>query len=700
MANKNFAPSMTFTESEVRLPKRETPGVTRTGMLLTANSGYGNIPINIRTESQLADMFGYPTETNYKMWFDAAGYLKFASELYIVRPVDTAWTNNGISVTSGGVIAAETKKNMYNPDIAENTLDSATTTKKIEFYNKTISSKNDIAVAICSKKADWTSPVFDEDSYFLSGQTIYASTGALETAHPIVSALHGVAYLVGSGGTYKIYTADKITAPAAWTDTTATAITTAVLVFDENTKKFYTFTASTGLFVEIDEQPLTYTKVKDYGTNFISYVVPNFLGSSLYGTDKKPATFEQIIKVEPDFLKLECGVAVFKKDSQGYWQLAETYVGSFDESAKTTSGSSKYIKTLINKSSNYIYCVADPIEDGDNPNDYDFSTKDYMLIDAILYDNGETDYSDYSGFDTADLETAAEIFGKNGYMQPELLIAFDNGRSAGCLDTMPVIANETGFSTAIVSLYNLEASIGLSEATINQNIVDDIGNNRTDTSIGSLTEFNSYTMSFGQMKQFYDKYNDKYRWVPIAGDMAGLLTRNDLRYGVEKPLAGYVRGSYNNFAKLLSKGTYDQDELTKNGINQVVYDHDTQSYVLFEFITNTQLDLIVKEANIRRMIIYIKQFLKKTLKNNYFEFNNTVTRDITLFKINNVFAQLKKTGGLYDYLLICDETNNTAERINSNEFVLDVRLQPGRAIKYIIVNIVNFDTGLDITENE
>ena len=447
----------------------------------------------------------------------------------------------------------------------------------------------------------------------------------------------------------------------------------------------------------------------------IDYVVPQYLGSSLYGTDKLPVSFSNVIKPQPDFLRLELGVVVLKKDSQGYWQLAETFVGSWDETAKTTSGLSKHIKKVINKDSNYIYCHA--VDQGDPTliAELEFSTTLQSIREMILNDGASIEYSapwtgatEWNGTDmsstatgalgTDALETAAETFGLNGLMQPEILLGFNNGRIAGYLNTIPTIAEQTGFSVALVGLWNNESDVGLSEEDLNTAVLDALGNNRADTSIGALTEFNTYTMAFGQMKYFYDKYNDKYRWVPVVGDMAGMLTRNDIIHGPQSALAGYNRGQYNNFAKLFTKGTYDQDELSKNGINQIIYDYSNDYWILFEFLTNTQLDLIVKEANVRRMIIYIKQFLQRVLKGNYFEFNNTNTRNITIYKIQFLFEELKKNGGLYDYLLTCDETNNTPERINSNEFVLDIRLQPNRVIKHIIVNIVNYDLGINIQE--
>jgi len=742
MANKHYAPSMTFTESEVRLPKREAFGTTRTGMILTANSGYGNIPINIKSENQLVDTFGYPTEYNYKAWFDAAGYLKYANELYVIRPVNTAWTNAGVGVEydpseDDVTINARTKANMYNPDKAEALLDTETVTggDKIEFFAKTISNKDDIAVTVCSKEGDYASPIFTETAVYINSNIVTATVSAsvptlvqAENYGPVTCSAyggsigHGFSIISAASGT--IWYLNKNAATAVWVNTTI-AVTADTLFYLEDgvnncIGNLDAVTAGTKTFTAKTVQPVNnaVTKIKVIASNTVQYVVPQYLGSSLYNSSTKlPVNYQDIIKPTPDFINYECGVAIFKKDTQGYWQLAETFVGSFDITAKTTAGLSKYIANVINKNSKYVYCIAEALDRGVNDDEYDFSTTLSSITDMTIDDVSNVDYSapwtgstawngrDMSSYATGALgttaiEEAAEIFGLNGLMNPELLIGFNNGRSSGYLDSMPVIANDTGFSVAIVSLYNHEEYIGENEETINQSVIDSLGNQRDDTSIGALTEFNSYTMSFGQMKYFYDKYNDKYRWVPVAGDMAGLLTRNDLMYGPQSALAGYNRGGYDNFSKLLSTGTYDQDELSKNGINQIIFDYDTQAYILFEFLTNTQLDLIVKEANVRRMNIFIKQFLKRVLKGNYFEFNNESTRSTTLYKITAFFEALKKSGGLYDYLLICDETNNTAERINSNEFVLDVRLQPNRVIKHIIVNIINYDMGINISEIE
>ncbi|MCK9544820.1 MAG: hypothetical protein M0R03_22635, partial [Novosphingobium sp.] len=339
MANKNFAPSMTFTESEKRLPKTESAGATRTGVILTANSGYGNIPINIRTETQLIDMFGYPTETNYKMWFDCAGYLKYASELYVIRPViDATWANYGIGIDPSENVTSVNKTNMYNPDIAEATLDTATVTSanKIEFYNKSISTNDDIAVLVCSKEADFTSPIVDEDAVLLHSTYIHADTPVIDASEGTATIAtvantvltHGYSIIAEDPSdleTYYVYRYNANT--TAWVQGDAIA-TTALIFTDEksavltvtNRKKFgnlawsnteVTEVGGAGTFTHLDPQPKSYKKIKNTTTNFISYVVPHYLATSLYNSSTGLATtYENLIKPEPDFGAYELGVIV------------------------------------------------------------------------------------------------------------------------------------------------------------------------------------------------------------------------------------------------------------------------------------------------------------------------------------------------------------------------------------------------------
>jgi len=436
MTTKHYAPSMTFTESEVRLPTRGTVGVTKTGMLLPASKGPGNIPINIRSESELYETFGYPTEYNYKDWFNAAGYLKYASELYVIRPVNTDWTTAGIAIKNdGGTITIEEgdRAGLYNEDKAEYTLDNLGTTITatdylIEFNAKSITTSDEIAVAVVSKddvsSSDlyWGAPIFTETATYINqlyneadgvetiDVTLVAATAT--TAAYYTATIGGVAtttithgYTVVEAVTGDVYALDTNDSSgpgdATFVDTSRAVVAgtsgTIVYVEDGVNNKF-------GYLSDLVEGACTLTAVADgndieYQPPFNSvltaknvtlgitdYVVPQYLGSSLYGTDKLPVSFSDVIKPKPDFLRLELGVVVLKKDTQGYWQLAETFVGSWDASAKTTSGLSKHIKSVINRDSKYVYCHAIDYNSYTGY-DYDFTTKDFSVRDMILNDN-------------------------------------------------------------------------------------------------------------------------------------------------------------------------------------------------------------------------------------------------------------------------------------------------------------------------
>jgi len=758
MEQKQFAPSMTFTEREVRKTKIGTLGVTKTGMLLTSANGPGDKIINITSEDELVQIFGKPTAYNYKDWFNAASYLKYASDLYVVRPIVTegvdAWENAGITFTvdydsNYAVTSANASvANMYNEDIADNTLFSAGLTNKnaLQFIDKYVNKNNEVGVLVCSKKEDYDLPLLESNMVGEAtiGKRAYlnlltapvvadlpAALALLENSagafyHPMSSSAHGDAYVFLMNTThYTIVRLNKTNGtfnPATQTTWTLANSNGFVETFDLTTlangsykilnkadDSFYTYSVSTGTVTWNTTTPDTYQSplyIPHYNTySLIDYIIMQDFASSLYdGVTKKLKPFSDIVQKNLNFIQGDLAVLILLKNIEGLWEVAEIFYGNYDEYARETSGVTKSIKKKINKDSKYVYCVT-------NATYSDFintwSTKSLNLIQgattgtAIITQTTVYDFEKPSVIGYEGLVAAAEDnFGANGQLQPELLIGFHNQANSGWLDTMPIIANLTGMSLALVGLTDETGMVGAKEKDIVEDIVDLLGNARTDTSFGALTEFNTYTMSFNEMKLYWDKYNQKYVWVPIVGDIAGKMCVNDFVNGADSAIAGTDRGVISNYARLLYSGNYNQNLLSKNGVNGIIYDYDLGTTYLFEYMTNTQLDLITKEANVRRMIIKIKHFLKRILKGNYFEYNNTEVRDKTLYQIGQVFEAFKESGGLYDYELICNDENNTADMVNQQKFVLDIKLQPGRLIKHIIVNIINYDQGLDIRESE
>jgi len=813
-----YSPSIQFVEKQV-LAETTSPVTqpTATGCLLKCNNGYANTPIHVTTESELVKYFGKPNDYNYKMWFDAAGYLKFANNLYVVRPLATSTTNAYLKITPSAVTNDNDATNLYNSDIASITLEDSSYAHKpdqynIHFFNRYVSTLNDVAVMMCTNETEYEESISKADIFdnTLAVKTIYdrstlPAVTSFKNKDRIIVRESVIADDLIAGHVYYVYYLDKLTSSTGtWTKTTDTIedgdrlyITSESLAYDfayeftsapafdfevysavfyaaaatlptidmregdrliqrvngtPDTFRIWEYTdvdgtltwVATADYVENSDvvfshsdnlcydvafvdnggsgaDELTFTETDPtmvYVDSFAQYAtittadnilfqrntngmiinsVVQYLEISLYTKPTyNPVTFSSVLNRKPDFVNDEIGIVVLKKNNDGYFYIVETFIHSLDSDAKQVNGKSNFIDTNINSYSKYIYCLSnDCTANGTNA----ISNNDGSILLNTITDNTlYVDYSDITDYDT--LYTSADsVFGKNGFIQPEILIGFDNGDTglySGYLNAMSIIAGETEMSLAIIA--PSRCSVGVAENVINDEVVNDLGNRRSDTSFGGLTEFNSYTFVVGQMKKFYDKYNDKYRWVGVSGDIAGMMTRNDGLFGFQSPLAGYNRGKFINHAKMLFSGTYNQDILSFNGINAIIYDNVEDGYYLFDYLTNTQLDEIVQEASIRRMVLRIKHLLKVELRNAFFEFNNETTRTKVLYRISGIFEYFVKNGGLSDYKLICDETNNTAEKINNNEFVLDIRLQPNRFIKYITVNISIYDMGLNISE--
>jgi hypothetical protein len=339
------------------------------------------------------------------------------------------------------------------------------------------------------------------------------------------------------------------------------------------------------------------------------------------------------------------------------------------------------------------------------------NTKDSSIVNCMILDTSDNEYdrvinkrlseadSD-NKLSAMDLRDASDEFSIRGNTYVNLLISYDNGLNSGYLDDMSEIAKESGTSLAIVTYDNGDVA-GKKSNIVRTAMIDNLGNKRQDTTSGALTSFNDYTFVVPCSKLFYDKYNDKDRWMSMAGDIAGYMASNDSVNGSWYPVAGVIRGMVNNYKRLLwSPSAVDQNELSRNGLNSIINDKELGYAYIFDYITNTTDNKITAEANVRRLLLTLKDYLRSTLKGTFFSFNDAIERNAVLSKIGDTFELIKSKRGLYDYKLICDETNNTSDVINQNQFVVDVLIQPTRMVKYIKVNFLIFDSGINIQETE
>jgi phage tail sheath protein FI len=199
-------------------------------------------------------------------------------------------------------------------------------------------------------------------------------------------------------------------------------------------------------------------------------------------------------------------------------------------------------------------------------------------------------------------------------------------------------------------------------------------------------------------KYMYDRYNDVYRWVPLNGDTAGLCARTDSQKDPWWSPAGFNRGQIKNLVKLrFNPHKADRDILYKNGVNPIVT-FPGQGTILFGDKTLLAQPSAFDRINVRRLFIVLEKAISIASKSFLFEFNDDFTRSQFKSLVNPYLRDVQGRRGITDYLVVCDTTNNTAERIDRNEFWGDIYIKPARSINFIQLNFVAVRTGVQFSE--
>jgi len=221
---------------------------------------------------------------------------------------------------------------------------------------------------------------------------------------------------------------------------------------------------------------------------------------------------------------------------------------------------------------------------------------------------------------------------------------------------------------------------------------DDIVSFRT-----TLTS-SSYAVLDSGWKYQYDKYNDKYRWIALNADVAGLCARTDAIADPWFSPGGLNRGQIRNVVKLAySPDNTDRDTLYKAGVNPVVA-FPGEGTVLFGDKTLLAKPSAFDRINVRRLFIVLEKAIALAAKYQLFEFNDAFTRAQFRNLVEPFLRDIKGRRGIYDFRVICDETNNTGEVIDRNEFVADIYIKPARSINFISLNFIATRTGVAFEE--
>lgn len=208
----------------------------------------------------------------------------------------------------------------------------------------------------------------------------------------------------------------------------------------------------------------------------------------------------------------------------------------------------------------------------------------------------------------------------------------------------------------------------------------------------------SYTVIDSGYKYQYDSYNDTYRYIPLNGDIAGLCARTDLTNDPWYSPAGFNRGVIRNAIRLAyNPNKTHRDELYSYGINPVVT-LPGEGTLLYGDKTAQTKPSAFDRINVRRLFIVLEKAIATAAKYSLFEFNDAFTRSQFTSMIEPFLRDVQSRRGITDFLVKCDESNNTPEVIDSNRFVADIFVKPARSINFIQLNFIATKTGVSFTE--
>ena len=252
-------------------------------------------------------------------------------------------------------------------------------------------------------------------------------------------------------------------------------------------------------------------------------------------------------------------------------------------------------------------------------------------------------------------------------------------------------------AVAFISPYRGSAITDTSDDTATTvRTADDITENVID--FYSPITSSTYGVLDSGYKYMFDRFNNTFRYVPLNGDIAGLCARTDANNFPWFSPAGTSRGAILNAVKLAyNPDKSERDRLYSNRVNPVIFSPGA-GIVLFGDKTSFGKSSAFDRINVRRLFIYLEDAISAAAKDQLFEFNDEITRTNFVNIVEPFLRDVQAKRGIFDFVVICDETNNTAAIIDNNEFVADIFIKPARSINFIGLTFVATRTGVSFEE--
>ena len=595
--------------------------------------------VTVSSEQEIVETFGKPDSNNFEDFFSAANFLQYSNALRVVRAQNSSVAN---AVASGSAFVIKNETDYIN--------NFATGQGSVgEWAARTAGAwGNNLLVSICPSAAAYETTVV----------TTLASTPAV-----------GDTQITVTSGT-NIAIGDIIN----FSTTAATS--------DYNDGHEYRVTAKASNLITIVRHPSGTGGLQRLLTNGCNIrrrwrfydQVAGAPGTSPYATSKGGSNDEiHVIVVDEDGGLTGTANTVLEV----YQKLSKA------SDAKSPQGDTNYYPTVIQTRSKYVYWM-DHNSGGSNWGNTASGTTFTAVSTPTL--TSLQSGSDGSAVTVAQKKTAYEKFLDSETVDVGLIIAGPGDSTH--VDNVISIAEDRKDAVAFVSPERSDVVNVANANTQTSNVVGFYNSIRS----------SSYVVFDSGYKYQYDRYNDVYRFVPLNGDIAGLSARTDLIADSWYSPAGFNRGTIRGAVKLAYNPNKTQrDDLYRNRVNAVVT-FPGQGTVLFGDKTGLSAPSAFDRINVRRLFIVLEKAISTASKFQLFEFNDEFTRANFRNIVEPFLREVQGRRGITDFLVVCDETNNTGEVIDRNEFIAEIFIKPARSINFITLQFVATRTGVSFEE--
>jgi len=675
----------------------------------------------VGSEKELVNLFGRPTNDTYKYFMPAAQFLQYANALRVVRTNSTGLLNASSGANQISAITVTDAGNGYT-DIPDVTITSgggtgAAATATLKAVSVTVDvdgSGYAVDDTVTVNLGSGVEAVFTVTAVDSSGSVTGISITSAGVYTDInATSLDGVStFAVDSSGTGLTldvvlgvnaitvtdggsgYTsAPTVSIPGGSSNATATATIVSSGILVKNQDHFESLDIATGIKV-IAKYPGT------LGNGLKVIVASNATSFALLSsTNQNQFDFVPAMSnyAEDRGLTLNVGedngdeLHVLVIDTTGAWTgtentILEKFQGLSQASdARKSDGSTNYYMDVINNQSQYIWFANHPVE---------------------LTDAGETVADNASGFATSDTLLEFTVNGGANVMPSvgDLNTAYELFADAETVDVNLIIGGDVGEDDDVTHANNLitiaetrkDAVVFLSPATAATVNTTNAVSNVTDWA--DEVSSSSYAVMDSTALYVYDKYNDTYRWIVASGAVAGLCAFTDSVADAWFSPAGFNRGQLRGVTKIaFNPKKADRDDLYTSRVNPIVA-FPGEGIVLYGDKTALSRPSAFDRINVRRLFIVLEKAVATAAKFQLFEFNDEFTRAQFRNLVEPFLRDVQGRRGITDFAVVCDNTNNTAEVIDSNRFVADIYIKPARSINFISLNFIATRTGVEFSE--